>query len=390
MLPSDFSSAVNIGDLRRLARKRLPRAIFDFFDGGAEDEVTLRDNRAAYERVRLAPRVLRDVSKIDLSCEIMGGPSKLPLVIAPTGAIGIGWPGADIAIARAAAHYGIPYTLSTTATASIEAVAEAGGGGRQWFQLYILYDRDFTDSLVERARAAGYEALVVTVDLPVGGKRERDSYNRFTQPYRLNAAQFLEALTKPAWSLRVIANGGLPMLENLRGFTQKKRETLMSISSAVGQNLDPGFDIDGLKRLRDRWQGKLIVKGVARADDAERIVALGADGIWISNHGGRQLDGALATLDTLPSVVAAVGAKVPVLLDGGVRRGIDMIKARALGAQAVCAGRPTLYGASVGGEPGALRALAILVDELERNMRLCGARSIAEIDAGLLVKPSAA
>lgn len=319
-----------------------------------------------------------------MSCEILGGPSKLPLVIAPTGAIGIGWPGADVAIASAAAKYGIPYTLSTTATASIEAVAKANGDGRRWFQLYVLYDRDFTDKLVQRAWAAGYEALVVTVDLPIGGKRERDAYNRFTQPYRLSAAQVLEAALKPGWTLRVLANGGLPTLENLQGFRQRKRENLVSISSAVGQNLDPAFDDAGLKRLRDLWKGKLIVKGVARADDAERIIALGADCIWVSNHGGRQLDGARATLDTLPSIVAAVGSRVPVLLDGGVRRGLDMIKARALGAQAVCAGRPTLYGASAGGEPGALRALAILADELERNMMLCGTRTIAEIDRGLI------
>ena len=383
---SNFSSAVNISDLRRSAKRRLPRAIFDFFDGGAEDEVALRDNRAAYERVRIAPRVLRDVSGVDMSCEILGGPSKMPLVIAPTGGIGIAWPGADLAIARAAASYGIPYTLSTTSTASIEAVAEANGTGRRWFQLYVLYDRDFTDKLVERAWAAGYEALVVTVDLPVGGKRERDSYNRFTQPYRLGAGQILEALTRPAWALRILANGGLPMLENLRGFTQKKTETLVSISSAVGQNLDAAFDYAGLQRLRALWKGKLLVKGVARADDAERIVQLGADGIWISNHGGRQLDAARATLDSLPAIVAAIGAKVPVLLDGGVRRGVDMIKARALGAQAVCAGRPTLYGASAGGEPGALRALAILADELQRSMQLCGTRTIADIDRGLIAE----
>ncbi|MEO8203127.1 MAG: alpha-hydroxy acid oxidase [Betaproteobacteria bacterium] len=381
---ADFSDAVNIGDLRECARRRLPRAIFDFFDGGAEDEVALRDNRAAYERVRLAPRVLRDVSKIDMTCEILGGPSQLPLVIAPTGGIGIGWPGADVAIARAAAHFGIPYTLSTTSTATIEAVAEANGDGRRWFQLYILYDRAFTDKLVERARVAGYEALVVTVDLPVGGKRERDSYNRFVQPYRPRAGQVLEAMTKPGWALRVLANGGLPTLENLRGFNHKKSDTLVSISSAVGQNLDSSFDYAGLQRLRDLWKGKLVVKGVARADDAERIVGVGADCIWISNHGGRQLDAALATLDTLPSVVAAVGGKVPVILDGGVRRGVDMIKARALGAQAVCAGRPTLYGASAGGEPGARRALAILADELHRGMQLCGAPAIADIDRNLV------
>lgn len=383
----DFANAVNIGDLRECARRRLPRAIFDFFDGGAEDEVALRDNRAAYERVRLAPHVLRDVSKIDMSCEILGGPSAMPLVIAPTGGIGIAWPGADLAIARTAAHYRIPYTLSTTSTATIETVAEANGDGRRWFQLYILYDQAFTDKLVERARVAGYEALVVTVDLPVGGKRERDSYNRFIQPYRPRAGQIFEAMTKPHWAMRILANGGLPTLENLIGFDAKKSDTLVSISSAVGQNLDPSFSYDGLKRLRDRWKGKFLVKGVARSDDAEKIVALGADGIWISNHGGRQLDSALATLDTLPSVLAAVGPKVPVLLDGGVRRGVDIIKARALGAQAVCAGRPTLYGASAGGEAGAKRALAILADELHRNMQLCGTPSIADIGPALIASP---
>ena len=379
-----FSSAVNIDDLRLCAKRRLPRAIFDFFDGGAEDEIALRDNRAAYGRVRLAPKVLRDVSKIDMSCEILGGPSKLPFIVAPTGGIGIAWPGADLAIARTAAHYGVPYTLSTTSTATIEAVAEANGSGRRWFQLYILYDRDFTDKLVERAWAAGYEALVVTVDLPVGGKRERDSHNRFVQPYRPRAGQVLEAMTKPHWALRILANGGLPTLENLRGFDEKKSETLVSISSAVGQNLDSSFDYTGLQRLRDLWKGKLLVKGVARPDDALRIVRLGADGIWISNHGGRQLDSARATLDSLPAIVAAVGEKAPVFLDGGVRRGGDMIKARALGAQAVCAGRPTLYGASAGGEAGAMRAMAILADELHRSMQLCGTRSVAEIGPDLL------
>ena len=382
----DLSRAVNIGDLRLAAQKRLPRAIFDFFDGGAEDEIALRDNRAAWERVRLKPRVLRDVSKIDMSCEILGGPSKMPLVVAPTGGIGIGWPGADVAIARAASHYGIPYTLSTTSTATIEAVAEANGSGRRWFQLYILYDRDFTDKLMQRAWAAGYEALVITVDLPVGGKRERDSHNRFTQPFRPGLGQVLEAFTKPDWALRILANGGLPTLENLRGFDHKKSESLQSISSSVGQNLDSAFDYTGLKRLRDLWKGKLLVKGVARADDAARIVELGADGIWVSNHGGRQLDSARATLDTLPEIVGAAGGKVPVLLDGGVRRGSDMIKARALGAQAVCAGRPTLYGASAGGEPGALRALAILADELHRSMQLCGTRTVGEIDPSLVEK----
>ncbi len=377
--------ACNIEDLRLLARRRLPRMIFDFFDGGAEDEVTLRSNRDAYERRRFVPRVLRDVSKPDPSCEILGGPSKYPFLIAPTGATGMAWPGADVATARAAARFGIPFTLSTNATASIEEIADKAPG-RLWFQLYVLYDREFTDKLVRRAAAAGYEALVVTVDLATGGKRERDSHNGFMVPYTMQLRHVLQGAMKPAWALRIVANGGLPEFVNLRGFQRMERVDVVTISSSVSQQLDSSFDDTGLKRLRDMWKGKLVVKGVSRPDDAERIAGLGADSIWISNHGGRQLDGAIASLDALPDVVAAVGGKVPVILDGGVRRGSDALKARALGAQAVCIGRATLYGASVAGDAGALRALEILVDELERTMKLCGVRSIAEVGPDLLAR----
>ncbi|HVB49333.1 MAG TPA: alpha-hydroxy acid oxidase, partial [Burkholderiales bacterium] len=256
--------------------------------------------------------------------------------------------------------------------------------GRLWFQLYVLTDRAFSDGLVERARAAGYEALVVTVDLPVGGKRERDAHNGFALPFRLGLRPLLQGAAKPAWAWRILAHGGIPELVNLRGFQQRARADMASAASSVGQNLDASFDARGLARLRELWKGKLIVKGVARPDDAERIVQLGADAIWLSNHGGRQLDGAITALDALPAVAAAVGAKVPVLIDGGVRRGSDALKARALGAQAVAIGRPMLYGASAAGAAGARRALEILTDELERTMRLCGARSIAEIGAHLL------
>jgi len=380
-----LSQACNIDDLRLLARRRLPRMIFDFFDGGAEDEVTLRANRAAYERLRFAPRVLRDVSKPDTACEILGGPSRYPFLIAPTGSIGMAWPGADIAIARAAARFGIPFTLSTNATASIEEIADKAPG-RLWFQLYVLYDREFSDALVRRAAAAGYETLVVTVDLATGGKRERDSHNGFTVPYTMQLRHVLQGAMKPAWALRIVANGGLPEFVNLRGFQRMKRADIITISSSVSEQLDSSFDDSGLKRLRDLWKGKLVVKGVSRPDDAERIAGLGADAIWISNHGGRQLDGAIASLDALPGVVAALGGKVPVLLDGGVRRGSDLLKARALGAQAVCIGRATLYGASVAGDSGAIRALEILTDELNRTMKLCGARSIGEVGPDLLAR----
>jgi len=381
----DLSRVANIDDLRERARRRLPKIVFDFFDGGAEDEVSLRANRAAFERLRFAPRVLRDVAKVDATTEILGGPSRYPMVVAPTGAIGMGWPGADLAIARAAAAYGIPYTLSTTATATIEEIADKAPG-RLWFQLYVLYDREFTDGLVERARAAGYEALVVTVDLPVGGKRERDTHNGFVLPFSPGWRELLAGITHPSWAWRIAVAGGIPELANLRGFERRPRAGMIATSSSVGQQLDASLDERGLARLRALWKGKLVVKGVARAEDAERVVALGADAVWLSNHGGRQLDGAITALDALPAVAAAVGSKVPVLIDGGVRRGSDAIKARALGAQAVAIGRATLYGASAAGEAGARRALGILTDEIERTLRLCGAKSMADVAPDLVLK----
>jgi isopentenyl diphosphate isomerase/L-lactate dehydrogenase-like FMN-dependent dehydrogenase len=381
----DLSRTANIDDLRELARRRLPRIVFDFFDGGAEDEVSLRNNRTAFHRVRFAPRVLRDVAKVDAATEILGGPSKYPLLIAPVGAIGMGWPGGDLAIARAAAAYGIPFTLSTAATVSIEEVADKAPG-RLWFQLYVLYDREFTNRLVERARAAGYEALVVTVDLPVGGKRERDTHNGFILPFRPGWRELLAGIVHPSWALRIAAAGGIPELVNMRGLAGSQRADMASAASSVGQQHDASFDDNGLARLRDLWKGKLIVKGVSRAEDAERVARLGADAVWLSNHGGRQLDGAVAAVDALPAVAAALGGKLPILIDGGVRRGADAIKARALGAQAVAIGRPTLYGAAAAGEAGARRALEILTDEIERTLRLCGARTMDEVGSDLIVR----
>ena len=379
---SAVARAYSIEHLRQMARRRLPRAIFDFIDGGAEDEVTLRDNRAAFERARLVPRVLVEVSQPDLSCEILGGPSKLPFVIAPTGAIGIAWPGADVGIARTAAALGVPFTLSTNATASIEEIAQQAPG-RLWFQLYVLRDRAFVEKLIARAEAAGYEALVPTVDLAVGGKRERDFRNGFSTPPRLTARQMLAGALRPAWAWRILLNGGLPDFVNVRGYGGSSERGL-KLASSVGRDVDPGFCWDDLARFRDRWKRKLVVKGVSRVDDAERLVRMGVDGIWVSNHGGRQLDGAIASLDAMAAISHAVGSRVSVIMDGGVRRGSDMVKARALGAQAVAVGRATLYGIAVGGEEGAQHALAILTSELLRTMQLCGARSVAEIGRDLL------
>jgi isopentenyl diphosphate isomerase/L-lactate dehydrogenase-like FMN-dependent dehydrogenase len=375
-----LSDAVNIEDLRGLAKSRLPRAIFDFFDGGAEDEVTLRENRAAFERVRLLPKVLVNVADVDTRVNILGKEAALPLAIGPTGGIGAGRPGADLMLARTAKAFGIPYTLATPATASIERIAEIGG--RLWFQLYVVRDREFREKLVRRAKDAGYEALLVTVDLPVSGKRERDPRNGFITPFRPNWRNSRDLWMKPAW-LFDIARNGLPGMDNFVGYKFSSVK-VTDIASQVGREMDASFDWEELKRLRELWPGKLLLKGVERADDAERAAAAGCDGVVVSNHGGRQLDGATPTLEALPAVASAVGKKLTVLLDGGVRRGVDIVKARALGAQAVLTGRATLFGVMAGGEPGARRALEILSGELERSMKLCGVRSVAEIGPDLI------
>jgi (S)-mandelate dehydrogenase len=379
----DVASAVSIEDLRRMARARLPRAVFDFFDGGAEDEATLRENRAAFERIRLLPRVLVNVSQVDMRTELFGTPLAFPLAIAPTGGIGIGRPGADVALARAAKAFGVPFTLSTPATASIEQVANEAGG-RLWFQLYVVRNHEFREKLVARARNAGYEALLVTVDLPVSGKRERDPRNGFVSPFRPNWRNSRDLWRKPAWLLDM-ARHGLPGLENLAGYPWTDRQRT-DIATAVGREMDASFSWEELKRVRDLWPGKLLLKGVERADDAERAAALGCDGLVVSNHGGRQLDGAAPTIEALPAVTRAVGTKLSVLIDGGVRRGVDILKARALGAQAVLTGRATLFGVMSGGEAGARRALEILSSELERAMQLCGATRIADIGPDLIAR----
>jgi (S)-mandelate dehydrogenase len=377
--------AVNIEDLRLLAKRRLPRAIFDFFDGGAEDEVTLRENRAAFERVRLLPKVLVDVSKIDSAVDLLGKPSSLPLAIAPTGGISAGRPGAELILARAAKAWGVPFTMATPSAFSIERVAEEVGG-RLWFQLYAVRDKEFREKLVSRAREAGYEAILVTVDLPVSGKRERDPRNGFHTPYSPNWRNSRDVIFKPAWALDMLRHG-LPGMANLEGY-RFSTPAGTDIVTAVGREMDAGLNWEYIKRLREQWPGKLLLKGVERPDDAELAVAVGCDGVVVSNHGGRQLDGASSTLEALPAVASAAGRKLTVLLDGGVRRGVDILKARALGAQGVLTGRATLFGAMAGGETGALRALEILSTELQRAMQLCGVRSAAEIGPHLLFENS--
>jgi len=378
---ADLTRVVSIEDLRRLARRRLPRAIFDFFDGGAEDEVTLRENCAAFQRVRLLPKVLVNVAKVDLSAEIFGVRSTLPLAIAPTGGISAGRAGAELMLARAAKAFGVPFTLATPAAFTIERVAEEVGG-RLWFQLYAVREHEFREKLITRAAAAGYEAMLVTVDLPVSGKRERDPRNGIVTPYNPNWRNSRDVICKPAWLWEIMVNG-LPGMANFEGYKFASYGKT-DIATAVGREMDAALDWEAIKRIRELWPRKLLLKGVERPEDAERAASIGCDGVVVSNHGGRQLDGAAPTLEALPAVARAVGSRITVLLDGGVRRGVDILKARALGAQGVLTGRATLFGAMAGGEPGARRALEILSSELQRAMQLCGVASVSEIGADLL------
>jgi (S)-mandelate dehydrogenase len=275
--------------------------------------------------------------------------------------------------------------MATPSAFSIERVADEVGG-RLWFQLYCVRNQDFRKQLVERAKKAGYEAILVTVDLPVSGKRERDPRNGFHTPYSPNWRNSRDVIFKPAWALDMLRNG-LPGMANLEGYPFSTPAGT-DIVTAVGREMDAGLDWEYIERLRNEWPRKLLLKGVERPDDAERAVSVGCDGVVVSNHGGRQLDGAVATLDALPAVVKAVGSKLTVLLDGGVRRGVDILKARALGAHAVLTGRATLFGCMAGGEAGARRALEILATELERSMLLCGARSLDELGPELISRNS--
>ena len=379
---SRLTAAHSIEDLRLAAQRRLPRALYDFFDGGAEDEVTLRANRQAFQDLRFMPQVLRNVSVIDTQREVFGRSIAMPMATAPTGALGYGYPGADVAIAKAAVAAGIPYILSSTATASMERIAKAVQG-RLWFQPYTLKDKDFFFGLIRRALAADYEALVITVDLPVGGNRERDRRNHFSVPFKFTGHNLWDFASKPAWWSR-IARHGMPVMENLLGLAAHQTSA-SALASSVGRNHDTGFDWAALQQVRDLWPRPLVLKGILHPADAERACAMGCDALVVSNHGGRQLDGAVASLHALPDVLRAVRGRIPVWVDGGVRRGQDVVKALALGAHGVLIGRAMVYGATATGEAGAQRALAILKDELIRTMSLCGTSSLSDIRAELLM-----
>ena len=384
---SSLTRAYTIDDLRRLARRRLPRAVYDFIEGGAGDELTVARNRAAFERLLLEPRVLVDVSKREQATVVLGERVATPVILSPTGMCGLSWPKGEVVAARAAHEAGTIYTLSTHSSCSIEEVAE-GAPGPLWFQLYVWQNRDLTRRFVERARAAGYRALLLTVDVPVISRRERDLRNGFTIPPRVTVRNVVDTLRRVGWVRRVLMGPRLT-LANLVGMPEAPRTDIVTLAGVANRQVDPSIAWADLAWFRSLWSGPLLLKGVLTAADARRAAEHGVDGLVVSNHGGRQLDGTRATVEALPEIVDAVGSRMEVLLDGGVRRGADVVRALALGARAVMVGRPYLYGLAAGGPAGVRRALEILANEVDHALALTGVPRVADLEPSLVRRVSA-
>ena len=360
-----------MADLRLLARRRAPRAVFDYTDGAAGEEIGLRRSRQAFGRVEFQPRVLRDVSEVDTSTTILGRPSTLPLVFAPTGFTRMMHTEGEPAVARVAARVGIPYALSTMGTTSIEDLAAAAPGGRLWFQLYLWRDREASRDFVERARDAGYEALVLTVDTPVPGARLRDVRNGLTIPPSLSVRTFGEGVLHPAWWFDLLTTEALEFASLTRSDG--------TVAELVGRMFDPSITMADLSWLRSVWPGSLVVKGIQHVADARAVVDAGADAVVVSNHGGRQLDRAPVPLEALAGVVDAVGDRAEVYVDGGILSGSDLVAAVALGARAGLVGRAYLYGLMAGGERGVQRAADILHAEVTTTMALLGVTRVEDL-----------
>lgn len=376
--------AYNIADLRDQAVSRVPKGLFEFVDRGTEDEVSLRNNRAVFDRIQFKPRTLVDVSKRTQEITLFGQKQKMPICIAPTGTAGLMWHEGEIALARAAKEAGIPFTLATGSMTSMERVA-AEAGGRLWFQLYMWPDKSMSHKLVERARTAGYEGLVVTVDGAVSPNREYNLRNGFTIPFSFTRGNILDVMSHPRWLLGVLARymvtTGMPRYEN---YPSEIKYKVTAAPMGRSQMKNDSLNWEDLKVLRKMWPGTLMVKGIAHPEDALMAAQCGADGVVVSNHGGRNLDGSMAPLEALPDVVDAVGKRIEVIVDSGFRRGSDVVKALALGASAVLIGRSTLYGVAAGGYAGATRAIDIFREEIGRVMALLGVNTVDELGPELL------
>ncbi len=369
--------ANNVADLRLMARRRLPQPIFDYIDGGADDEWSLRRNVTAFADYDLVPDVLNDVSSIRTETRIFGQPSRWPLMLSPTGLTRMFHGHAELAVARAAARHGLLYSLSTMGTTRLEDLAQAYAGPKV-FQIYIFKDRGLTAEFVARCREAGFHGLALTVDTPVAGNRERDRVSGLSLPPRLTLKSLLSFARHPSWSLPALTGSKFD-LANVSHKVDALAAGPMSLFDYIGGQFDRSVGWRDVEWLAREWNGPLAIKGVMTPEDARRSIASGATGVMISNHGGRQLDGAPAPIDQIQAVREAVGEAPEVICDGGIRRGSDVVKALALGATACSIGRPYLYGLAAGGEAGVERVLTLLRDEFERTLTLAGVNDIASL-----------
>ena len=372
-----MSTFTCIDDMRQTARRKVPRAFFEYADGGSYAEETLRANRVDLERIKLRQRILVDVGDRSTKTTILGEPAALPLALAPIGLCGMQHGDGEILACRAAQAAGIPFTLSTMSICSIEDVAEAVGKPF-WFQLYVMKDRGFIRELVERAAAAKCSALVLTVDLQILGQRHRDIKNGMTVPPEIRLSNLIDIATKPAWALSIL-HGKRKIFGNIAGHI-KGTENVNSLTQWISGQFDPGLNWKDVEWIKSIWPGKLILKGILDVDDARIAAKTGAAALVVSNHGGRQLDGAPSSINALPKVADAVGSDIEVLFDGGVRSGQDVFRALALGARACLSGRAYIYGLGAAGEAGVARAIEIIKNELDVTMALTGCKSVGEID----------
>jgi L-lactate dehydrogenase (cytochrome) len=375
--------AADVSDLRRIARRRLPRGVFDYVDGGAEDEITLNANIEAFRRIEFRPRVLRDMRDIDPSTTLLGKPLPIPLALAPTGFPRSVHPDGELATVRAAARAEVPYTLSTLGTYSIEDVAREAPTARKWFQVYVWRDRGLVKDMIERARAARYEALVVTVDTARFGRRERDHRRGFTMPPELGLGTLVDGALHPAWTWAFV-NAEPIRFANVVGHAVGDGSDAVSVADYINAQFDPSLSWRDIDWMRGVWDGPIVLKGIQTVADAVLAAGAGVEAIALSNHGGRQLDTAPVPVELVEPVAQAVGDRVEIICDGGVRRGSDVLKAVALGARACMAGRLHLYGLGAGGERGVDHALEIIDRDVRRTMALLGASSIAEVTRELV------
>ena len=382
---SQLDHCYNIADLRKVAKKRLPRGVFDYIDKGTEDMMSLSNNLNVMREIKLLNKVNTDISDVKLDSNIFDRPAAMPLAIAPTGTAGLAWYEGEFELAKAAARAGVPFPLATGSNTPMEKLANEAGG-RLWMQLYMWKEKDYSDELVKKAARNGFEALLWTVDIGHGANREHNLRNGFATPYVLNTKSVIDMLTHPVWLScvmgRYFLTGGMPRHVNypkgyqmpITGNVSKLEDKKPTTKRADKLSWD---DVD---RLRDIFPGKLLIKGIMRPDDAAEAIEHGVDGIVISNHGGRNMASSPAPVQVLPEIVRAVNGKMTVIVDSGIRRGSDIVKCLALGADAVLAGRATLYGTAAGGEAGAVKAISLLKDEMKRTMAYIGTQRVTEID----------